>query len=218
MVTVVFQHSDPCKRTLRTLILKILILGCMLGSDYPHMGLSMAKAWLALLIPILISLSQSHSSSSYCPGRRIYACLPAVSHQYWLGCWSRHFSARPVAACRWPGAGIMEADDRKVATVFHSPTAIPPSALDKPSIMKRYHRRRTYSHNSPRRSPTLHDTRFVECQRWNGGWTVKTVVTWRSLASMIPACLGACGTESRIICIAKVFQDLPIGWALNTNN
>ena len=26
---------------------------------------------------------------------------------------------------------------------FHSPTVIPPSALDKPSIMKRYHRRRT---------------------------------------------------------------------------
>ena len=51
---------------------------------------------------------------------------------------------------------------------FHSPTVIPPSALDKPSIMKRDHRRRTCSHTSPRRSPTmvtLHDTRFVEC-RW----------------------------------------------------
>ena len=41
-----------------------------------------------------------------------------------------------------PGAGIMEADDRQVTTAF-SPTVIPPSALDKPSIMKRYHRRRT---------------------------------------------------------------------------
>ena len=50
---------------------------------------------------------------------------------------------------------------------FHSPTVIPPSALGKPSIMKRYHRRRTCSHTSPRRSPTtvpLHDTRFVECR------------------------------------------------------
>ena len=40
------------------------------------------------------------------------------------------------------------------------------------------------------RSPTmvtLHDTRFVECRWWNDGWTVKTVVTWRSSASMIPA-------------------------------
>ena len=63
---------------------------------------------------------------------------------------------------------------------FHSPTVILPSALDKPSIMKRYHRRRTCSHNSPRRWPTmvtLHVTRFVECGWWNDGWTVKTVVT-----------------------------------------
>ena len=70
---------------------------------------------------------------------------------------------------------------------FHSPAVILPSALDKPSIMKRYHRRRTCSHTSPRRSPTmitLHDTRFVECRWWNDGWTV---VTWRSSASMIPA-------------------------------
>ena len=63
---------------------------------------------------------------------------------------------------------------------FHSPTVISSSALDKPNIMKRYHRRRTCSHTSPRRSltmVTLHDTRFVECRWWNDGWTVKTVVT-----------------------------------------
>ena len=73
---------------------------------------------------------------------------------------------------------------------FHSPTVIPPSALDKPSIMKRYHRRRTCSHTSPRRSPTmvtLYDTRFVESRWWNDGWTVKTVVTGRSSAPLIPA-------------------------------
>ena len=29
-----------------------------------------------------------------------------------------------------PGAGIMEADDRQVTTVLHSPTVIPPSTLD----------------------------------------------------------------------------------------
>ena len=34
---------------------------------------------------------------------------------------------------------------------------------------------------------TLRDTRFVECRWWNDGRTVKTVVTWRSSASMIPA-------------------------------
>ena len=47
-----------------------------------------------------------------------------------------------------------------------SPTIIPPSTLDKPSIMKRYHRQRTCSHTSPCCSLTmvmLHDTRFVEC-------------------------------------------------------
>ena len=63
---------------------------------------------------------------------------------------------------------------------FHSPTVILPLAFDKPSIMKRYHRRRTCSHTSPRRSPsmvTLHDTRFVNCRCWSDCWTVKTVVT-----------------------------------------
>ena len=63
---------------------------------------------------------------------------------------------------------------------FHSPTVILPPALDKPNIMKRYHRRRTCSHTSPRRSPTmvtLRDSRFVECRWWNDGWTVKAAVT-----------------------------------------
>ena len=73
---------------------------------------------------------------------------------------------------------------------FHSPTVIPPSALDKLSIMKRYHCQWTCSHPSPCRSPTivtLHDTWFVKCRWWNDGWTVKTVITRRSSASMIPA-------------------------------
>ena len=87
------------------------------------------------------------------------------------------------------GPDIMEADNRRV-TSLHSPTVIPPSVLDEPSIMKRHRRRRTCSHISPRRSPTmvtLYDTRFVGCRWWNNGWTVKTVVTWRSSASVIPA-------------------------------
>ena len=66
---------------------------------------------------------------------------------------------------------------------LHSPTAISPSALDKPSIMKRDHRWRTMWWGVTARSlmmVTLHDTRFVECRWWNDGWTVKTVVTWRS--------------------------------------
>ena len=54
----------------------------------------------------------------------------------------------------------------------------------------RCRRRRPCSHTSLRRSPTmvtLHDTQFVECRWWDDGWTVKTVVTCRSSASMIPA-------------------------------
>ena len=46
---------------------------------------------------------------------------------------------------------------------------------------------------------TLHDTRFVECRWWNDGWTVKTVVTWQSSASMIPAP----GVEVCIIFVLK---------------
>ena len=73
---------------------------------------------------------------------------------------------------------------------LNSPTVIPPSALDKPSIMKRYQRRRTTRWGVTARLPTMvtqHDTGFVECRWWNDGWTVKTVVTWRSSASTIPA-------------------------------
>ena len=82
---------------------------------------------------------------------------------------------REVCRGRYHGGRRPSSDDS-----FHSPTVIPPSALDKPSIMKRYHRRRTCSHTSPRRSPTmvtLHNTRFVKCRWRNDGWTAKTVVT-----------------------------------------
>ena len=77
----------------------------------------------------------------------------------------------PVTRGRYHGGRRPLSDD-----TFHSPTVIPPSALDKPSIMKLCHRRRTCSHTSPRRSSTmvtLRDTRFVECRCWNDGWTVK---------------------------------------------
>ena len=49
---------------------------------------------------------------------------------------------------------------------FHSPTVIPPSALDKPSIMQHYHRQGMCSHTSPHCSlmmVMLHDTQFVKC-------------------------------------------------------
>ena len=93
-----------------------------------------------------------------------------------------------IFACQWSKQphGLY----KPVAGSFHSPAVIPPSALDKPSIMKRCHHQQTCSHTSSRLLPTmvtLHDTRFVECRWWNDGWTMKTVVTWRSSASMIPA-------------------------------
>ena len=59
---------------------------------------------------------------------------------------------------------------------FHSPTVISPSAPDKPSITKHYHRRRTTRWSVTAHLPTmvtLHNTRFVECRSWDDGWTVK---------------------------------------------
>ena len=66
---------------------------------------------------------------------------------------------------------------------FHGPTVIPPSALDKPRIMKRYKHWRTTRWGVTACSlsmVTLPDTRFVECRWWNDDWTVKTVVNWQS--------------------------------------
>ena len=71
-----------------------------------------------------------------------------------------------------PGAGIMEAEDRQVTTVFTVQPSFHHRHSTKPSIIKRYHRRRTCSHTLLRRLPTmvtLDDTRFcrvpmVECR------------------------------------------------------
>ena len=96
----------------------------------------------------------------------------------------------------WYHGGRQPSSDNSL----HSPTVIPLLALDKPSIMKHYHHRWTCCHTSHCRSPTmvtLHDTPFVQCRWWNDGWTVKTVVTWRSSASMIPA-PGLCSRGRRL--------------------
>ena len=125
----------------------------------------------------------------------LWLCLPCT----------RRSSQPPTCQCDRLGRWVVKRQRELAACVFDcwgryhggrrpssddSPTVIPPSALDKPSIMKRCHRRRTCSHTSPRRSPTmvtLHDTRFVGCRWWNDGWIVKTIVTGRSSASIIPA-------------------------------
>ena len=136
-------------------------------------------ATLRQMLQINLATSPSHCTLS--PGQP----APALTRQpleYRLGSlwfdwtWEKpHGRAWIEPRGRYHGGRPPSSDDS-----LHSPTLIPPSALDKPSIMKRYHRRRTCSHTSPRRPPTmvtLRDTGFVECRCWNDGWTVKTVVT-----------------------------------------
>ncbi|KAH3823154.1 hypothetical protein DPMN_124953 [Dreissena polymorpha] len=67
MVAVVFRHSDPYRRTLSTLLLTMRSLVCMLRLVVLQMGFSIAKAWLALLILVLISLAQSPSVVTLLP-------------------------------------------------------------------------------------------------------------------------------------------------------
>ena len=94
-----------------------------------------------------------------------------------------------LAAYGRPGVGIIEDDDRQVTTVQ-------PSFHHRHSTNRECHEALPSSANDEVRCDctfadmtmvTLHDTRFVECRWWNDGWTVKSVVTWRSLDSMIPA-------------------------------
>ena len=59
IVTVVFQHSAPYGRMLNTLLLNILILVWTLRLAVLHTGFNMVKAWLALLILVLILWLQS---------------------------------------------------------------------------------------------------------------------------------------------------------------
>ena len=127
--------------------------------------------------------SRAQKAPELCAPPLVSTLTAALGAVQMLGRANRYRTKHPLPFCscfrltrgRYHGGRRPSSDDS-----FHSPTVIPPSALDKPSIMKRYHRRGTCSHTSPRRSPTmvtLPDTRFVECRWWNDGWTVKTVVT-----------------------------------------
>ena len=98
----------------------------------------------------------------------LYTCWPKIMHWPLLFDSCTHGRTHTPTRGRYHGGRRQSSDDS-----FHSPTVIPPSALDRASIMKRYHRRRTCSHTSPRRSPTtvtLHDTRFLSSA--DGGMTV----------------------------------------------
>ena len=59
IVTVVSQHSPPYRKMLNTMLPKILMLVWSLRLVVLRTGLNMAKAWLALLILVLISWLQS---------------------------------------------------------------------------------------------------------------------------------------------------------------
>ena len=63
-----------------------------------------------------------------------------------LPCQTSGRSATRVAVCKWcdPSKGRCYGGRRPSNDdSLHSPTVIPPSTLDKPSVTKRYHRRRT---------------------------------------------------------------------------
>ena len=167
-------------------------------SVWQHVKLSeQIRPWATLAC--CWTLSNQQTRNTWCPSN----IHRVPQRRIWLDSWSadrpwlshpikvRWHRARESYHCfyntrgRYHGGRRPSSDDS-----FHSPTVIPPSAFDKPSIMKRYHRRWTTRWGVRARLSTmvtLHDTRFVECRWWNDGWTVKTFVTWRSSASMIPA-------------------------------
>ena len=143
-------------------------------------GSNKARGLSLLFWPVLFEWTQPRSIKEW-----PFPCLSSLNQGWGIEKPGSEHVVDPLIRGRYHGGRRQSSDDS-----FHSPTVIPPSALDKPSIMKRYHSRRKCRHTSPLRSPTmatLHDTRFVECRWRNGGWTVKTVVTWQSSASMVPA-------------------------------
>ena len=107
------------------------------------------------------------------PHRLVGFVVRLLAHRI-VGLVVRHLPQEWHAWGQYHGGRRPSSDDS-----FHCPTVIPPSALDKPSIIKRCHHRQMYIHTSPHSSTTmltLYDTQFVECQWWNDGWTVKTVI------------------------------------------
>ena len=153
----IFPH-----RTAGVVWIMVLFRVLFLLSILPLLPFLLVLVLLVLLVVVLLLLS------FFIISLRLVLLVPSL-----LCCYShitepqRFVSFRPPSWSRHHGGRPPSSDDS-----FHTPTVIPPSALDKPSIMKRYHSRRTCSHTSPRRLPTmvtLHDTRFVEWLLWNDG-------------------------------------------------
>ena len=131
----------------------------IMEADHRHQG---PVSWR----PTTVTWGRYHGGRSPSPGAGIMEAdhrhLGPVSWRPTTVTRGRYHGGQPPS----PGAGIMEADHRHQEPVswrpttvtwgryhggrppssndsFHSPTVIPPSALDKPSIMKSYHRRQT---------------------------------------------------------------------------
>ena len=161
----------------------------MLTPDQPVLVLTLwrqASGRVATEVPVLRVPDQNDVSQAWC---RVEIC-----HSSWKASvcksltWFNREWQEVIPRSQYHGGRWPLSDDS-----IHCPTVIPPSALDKPSIMKRYHCQRTCNHTSPHRLPmmvTLHDTWFLNCWWWNDGWTVKTVVTWQSSDTMIPLWIG----------------------------
>ena len=107
----------------------------------------------------LIASDVNNDASTWVLLPYLFSTCTRRARTAWRTSYKEEFShAALCAACRgWYHGGRRPSSDDN----FHSPTVIPPLALDKSSIMKCYHHRRMCSHTSPRRSPkmvTLHDT------------------------------------------------------------
>lgn len=101
MVVEVFQHSEPYRRTPRTLILKILTIVWVLRPVDLQTVLSIEKVWLALVIRVLISWSQSLSVVILLP-KYTNSITSSNGLPLWPYCWLRRSYIIPASSCRWP--------------------------------------------------------------------------------------------------------------------
>ena len=86
---------------------------------------------LKLLLLLLLRTTTPTATTTATLSLPLLSLRSLLIRQYWL-------YPKSLLLGRYHGGRRPSSDDS-----FHSPTVIPPSALDKPSIMKRYHRRRT---------------------------------------------------------------------------
>ena len=77
--------------------MKTLFLVCKPGPSDLQMCLSMANSWLALMILVLISWSQS-----YCQSRYTWPHPPVVIEWFVTGCWRGQSCTGHVSSCVWP--------------------------------------------------------------------------------------------------------------------